>query len=60
MHAILDNDSIDKFDYVLADVPCSGLGIIRRKPEIKYKEKADLKRITIYTKQDIKKCFKVC
>lgn len=39
----IDNDSIDKFDYVLADVPCSGLGIIRRKPEIKYKAKAELK-----------------
>ena len=25
------------FDRVLCDVPCSGLGIIRRKPEIKYK-----------------------
>ena len=32
----LDDNSIDKFDYVLADVPCSGLGIIRRKPEIKW------------------------
>lgn len=26
------------FDRVLCDVPCSGLGIIRRKPEIKYKD----------------------
>ncbi|WP_277668279.1 16S rRNA (cytosine(967)-C(5))-methyltransferase RsmB [Caproiciproducens galactitolivorans] len=26
-------------DRVLCDVPCSGLGIIRRKPEIKYKSK---------------------
>lgn len=26
----------NRFDCVLADVPCSGLGIIRRKPEIKY------------------------
>lgn len=26
-------------DKVLCDVPCSGLGIIRRKPEIKYREK---------------------
>lgn len=25
-------------DYILLDVPCSGLGIIRRKPDIKYKE----------------------
>lgn len=41
--SILDESSVDKFDYVLADVPCSGLGIIRRKPEIKYKEKAELK-----------------
>lgn len=28
-------------DYVLVDGPCSGLGVIRRKPEIKYKEIAD-------------------
>lgn len=28
-------------DRVLCDVPCSGLGVIRRKPEIKYKPLAD-------------------
>ena len=33
-----DESLIDKADRVLADVPCSGLGIIRRKPDIKYKE----------------------
>lgn len=26
------------FDRVLCDVPCSGLGVIRRKPEIRYKD----------------------
>ena len=26
------------FDLVLADVPCSGLGIIRKKPDIRYKD----------------------
>ena len=41
----LDQESIGKFDYVLADVPCSGLGIIRRKPEIKYKEKEDFRSL---------------
>lgn len=30
-------------DRVLCDVPCSGLGIIRRKPEIRYKESGFLK-----------------
>lgn len=30
------------FDRVLCDVPCSGLGIIRRKPEIRYKDRAEL------------------
>ena len=48
----LDKESIDKFDYVLADVPCSGLGIIRRKQEIKYKEKED-----IFHKNKIEKCL---
>lgn len=27
----------EKFDLVIADVPCSGLGIIRKKPDIRYK-----------------------
>ncbi len=30
-----------KADRVLVDVPCSGLGVIRRKPEIKYKKYTD-------------------
>jgi len=41
----LDESLVGKADYVIADVPCSGLGIIRRKPEIKYNE-TDLKDIT--------------
>ena len=32
------NDNIPKADKILCDVPCSGFGIIRRKPEIRYKE----------------------
>ncbi|WP_262172884.1 16S rRNA (cytosine(967)-C(5))-methyltransferase RsmB [Saccharococcus sp. Marseille-Q5394] len=35
------------FDRILVDAPCSGLGVIRRKPEIKYnKTEQDLKSLT--------------
>jgi 16S rRNA (cytosine967-C5)-methyltransferase len=33
-----DPDLIGKADRVLCDVPCSGIGTARRKPEVKYKE----------------------
>ena len=37
---------IEKFDKVLCDVPCSGLGVVRKKPEIKYKKYEEIKNIT--------------
>ena len=33
------------FDVVIADVPCSGFGVIRRKPEIRYKDKNEIERL---------------
>ena len=33
----IHNPDFRLFDRVLCDVPCSGLGVIRRKPELKYK-----------------------
>ena len=36
--ATVFNEDLGEFDAVLCDVPCSGLGVIRRKPEIKYKK----------------------
>ena len=36
-------DWVDGFDTVLTDVPCSGLGIIRKKPDIRYKDPEPLK-----------------
>ena len=44
--ALLDGTEYDaelegRFDYVLADVPCSGLGVIGSKPEIKLKACAE-------------------
>jgi len=46
-----DDSLIDKADRVLVDVPCTGFGIIRRKPEIKWKENnSDLKNIRLIQK----------
>lgn len=35
----------NSMDAVLADVPCSGFGVIRKKPEIRYKELAQTQRL---------------
>ena len=35
-----DSEMVEKADRVLVDAPCSGLGVVRRKPEIKYKKKS--------------------
>ncbi|MBC7088264.1 MAG: 16S rRNA (cytosine(967)-C(5))-methyltransferase RsmB [Tissierellales bacterium] len=37
----LDNSLIDKVDCCLVDAPCSGLGLIRRKPDIKWNRTLD-------------------
>lgn len=39
------NSDIPQADRVLCDVVCSGLGVIRRKPEIKYKPKAEIMQL---------------
>ncbi|HZK21827.1 MAG TPA: 16S rRNA (cytosine(967)-C(5))-methyltransferase RsmB [Oscillospiraceae bacterium] len=36
--AAVYNENISKAECVLCDVPCSGLGVIRKKPEIRYKQ----------------------
>ncbi|MGT2866885.1 16S rRNA (cytosine(967)-C(5))-methyltransferase RsmB [Streptococcus fryi] len=37
VHEVFDKDSFDK---ILVDAPCSGIGLIRRKPDIKYQKNA--------------------
>lgn len=39
--ALIYNKGLGLFDFVLCDVPCSGLGVIGRKPDIKYKDFSD-------------------
>ncbi len=62
----------DKFDVVIADVPCSGLGIIGRKNDIKYNVTQDsmkelagqglviLKNAAEYVKKGGRLCFSTC
>ena len=44
--ATVFNPQLGLFDGILCDVPCSGLGVIRRKPEIKYKPQNDFNELT--------------
>ena len=39
---VCDEALAEKADIVVCDVPCSGLGIIRKKPDIRYKDMASL------------------
>ena len=41
----------EQFDRVIADVPCSGLGIIRKKPDIRYKEIASFAALPALQKE---------
>ena len=43
---------------LMEDVPCSGLGIIKRKPEIKYKEKEEIKDLPKLQKQILQNAAK--
>lgn len=36
---------LENMDVVIADVPCSGLGVIRKKPDIRYKDLAPLEKL---------------
>lgn len=40
-NATVFNPDLPEFTKILCDVPCSGLGAVRRKPEIKYKDFGD-------------------
>ncbi len=60
IHAVTQNakdripDWENVFDLVIADVPCSGLGIIRKKPDIRYKDPEPLKGLPDIQKSILK------
>lgn len=47
---------IGAFDTVITDVPCSGLGIIRKKPDIRYKEPGPLAGLPAVQKRILENC----
>ncbi len=53
--SLRDEEHIQKYDVVVADVPCLGLGVIGRKKEIKYRIKeTDIESITALQKQIVR------
>ena len=54
-------DWADAFDTVITDVPCSGLGIIRKKPDIRYKDPEALRRLPEVQRRILDNCSRyVC
>ncbi len=45
---------VGKMDTVIADVPCSGLGIIRKKPDIRYKDLREMEELPALQLQILK------
>ena len=45
---------LEKMDAVIADVPCSGYGIIRKKPDIRYKDPASMAQLPALQMQILK------
>ncbi len=49
----------EKFDKILLDVPCLGLGVLKRKPDIKWKrKKEDIQEITKIQYEILNQCSK--
>ena len=55
----LKEEYVEKFDKILLDVPCLGLGVIRRKPDIKWnRQEEDIKEISDIQFDILKTCSK--
>lgn len=59
---VLNEEFIEKFDYCLVDAPCSGIGLYRKKPDIKWNKSLndikDLAKIQIKILENAKKYVK--
>ena len=61
LNSSLDHKQVGLFDRVLLDAPCSGLGVMRRNPDIKWNSvEADLKRHAKTQKRLLASLSKIC
>lgn len=52
---ILDPESVEKADIVIADLPCSGLGVLGRKPDLRYKMTPQIQKELVDLQREILK-----
>ena len=52
---ILDEKKIETADIVIADLPCSGLGVLGKKTDLKYKTSAEIQKSLVQLQRDILK-----
>lgn len=56
----LELEAAGSFDKILVDAPCSGLGVIRRKPDMKWtKQQKDLERLVSIQKEILQSVWKL-
>ena len=49
--SVYDSEKAEAFDLVIADVPCSGFGVIRKKPEIRFKTEEQIRNLPAVQKR---------
>lgn len=55
--AVFDPEYENAFDAVLLDVPCSGLGLLKEKPDIRYsREASDIEVLAVIQKEILETC----
>lgn len=56
---IYNEENYEKFDKILLDVPCLGIGVLKRKPDIKWqRQKEDIEEISKIQMQILEVCSK--
>jgi 16S rRNA (cytosine967-C5)-methyltransferase len=52
---VLDEEKVGQMDVVIADLPCSGLGVLGKKTDLKYKTSEEIQKSLVQLQRDILK-----